>query len=85
MCTRATVSCDEESKRINELRLYREPLEHEQYGKLSGELVTVEVTYDRVSRYYELFNIMTRGAGWLRCSGILSDAGPLVKTGMFRR
>ena len=27
----------------------------------------------------ELFNIMTRGAGWLWCSGILSHAGPLVE------
>ena len=80
-----TVPCDEESKRFNKLRSYREPLEHEQYEELPGELVTVEVTYDGVSRYYELFNIMTRGAGWLRCSGILSDAGPLVKTGMFKR
>lgn len=31
-----------------------------------------------VLRYRKLFNIMTRGAGSLRCSGILSDAGPLV-------
>ena len=32
-----------------------------------------------MSRYRKLFNIMTRGAGSLRCSGILLDAGPLVE------
>lgn len=25
------------------------------------------------------FNIMTRGAGWFRCSGILLNAGPLIE------
>ena len=39
--------------------------------------MTVGVTYEWVSRYRELFIIMTRGAGSLQCSGILLDAGPL--------
>lgn len=61
------------------MSLYGKPLDYKRYGGLPGELVTVGVTYERVLRYHELFIIMTRGAGSLRCSGILLDAGPLVE------
>lgn len=37
---------DEEVEKVNRLRLYGKPLSYKRLGRMSKELVTVEVTYE---------------------------------------